>query len=93
MVAELISISDATIKLTPPTVNPKLQRNHQMIRSCLRPLVLQVTDVRRDLAQHKESQDAHGRKASEQVQSIIVSWIAVVVAGIVGVSDYLRNHR
>jgi len=52
-----------------------------------------VTDVRRDLAQHKESQDAHGRKSSEMTQSIIVAWLAVVVAGMVGVADYLRGHH
>jgi hypothetical protein len=54
---------------------------------------LNVAEVRRELAQHKESQDAHGRRASEQAQSILVAWLAVVVAGMVGVADYLRGHH
>ena len=49
--------------------------------------------VRQDLASHKENTDAHGRRASEQTQSIIVAWLAVVVAGMVGVADYLRGHH
>ena len=52
-----------------------------------------VTDVRKDLTSHKENTDAHGRRASEQTQSIIVAWLAVVVAGMVGVADYLRGHH
>jgi len=52
-----------------------------------------VADVRKDLAAHKENTDAHGRRASEQAQSIIVAWLAVVVAGMVGVADYLRGHH
>ena len=47
--------------------------------------------VRQDLQNHKENTDAHGRRASEQTQSIIVAWLAVVVAGMVGVADYLRK--
>ena len=49
--------------------------------------------VRQDLASHKENTDAHGRRASEQTQSIIVAWLAVVVAGMVGVVDYLRGRH
>ena len=49
--------------------------------------------VRQDLASHKENTDAHGRRASEQTQSIIVAWLAVVVAGIVGIADYIRGHH
>ena len=49
--------------------------------------------VRQDLQIHKENTDAHGRRASEQTQSIIVAWLAVVVAGMVGVADYLRGHH
>jgi len=52
-----------------------------------------VQGVRQDLASHKENTDAHGRRASEQTQSIIVAWLAVVVAGMVGVADYLRGHH
>ena len=49
--------------------------------------------VRQDLASHKENTDAHGRRASEQTQSIIVAWLAVDVAGMVGVADYLRGRH
>ena len=52
-----------------------------------------VTDVRRDLSAHKENTDAHGRHASEHAQSIIIAWLAVVVAGMVGVADFLRSRH
>lgn len=50
-----------------------------------------VSDVRKDLSSHKENTDAHGRRASEQTQSIIVAWLAVVAAIAVGAADYLRH--
>ncbi len=50
-----------------------------------------VTDIRKDLGAHKENTEAHGRKASDQMQGTIVAWLAVAASLIVGLVDYTRK--
>ncbi len=50
-----------------------------------------VSDVRKDLSSHKENTEAHGLKASEKTQAVIVAWLAVAASLLVGLVDYTRK--
>lgn len=50
-----------------------------------------VSEVRKELASHKESADAHGRKAGDRATSEILAWLGIVSAIGVGVVDYFRK--
>ena len=50
-----------------------------------------VKEVRADLQAHKDSTDAHGRKAGERATAEIVSWLGIFAAVSVGFIDFLKR--
>lgn len=51
-----------------------------------------IRDVRKDLKDHVESDEAHGVKSSRNTISTAASWLGLAVATILGAVELLRGH-
>ncbi len=49
--------------------------------------------VEHDLAEHKESVQAHGLESSRNSASIIASWLGLAVAAGVGLMEFVRRNK
>lgn len=52
-----------------------------------------VSKVADELAEHRESQDAHGIGSSRNSSSIIASWLGLFVAAVVGLAEFVKSSR
>ena len=52
-----------------------------------------VKEVREDLAEHKESSEAHGRKAADGAISAAVAWLGFAIAAIIGIFEVSKGDK
>lgn len=50
-----------------------------------------VKRLESDLTEHRESVDAHGRKATDRFSSNIVAWAGLIVSAVVGAIE-MKKH-
>lgn len=50
-----------------------------------------VKRLESDLTEHRESVEAHGRRATDRFSSNIIAWAGLIVAAVVGAVEFKRH--